>query len=58
MSAAETDEPIERRFGVWTYGSPRNNVLGGAQIPPREETLWGCNHGGLTPRTLSVCICK
>jgi len=41
MSAAETDEPIERRFGVWTHGSPRNNVLGGAQIPPREETLWG-----------------
>jgi len=32
---AKTAEPIEMPFGVWTQG-PRNRVLDGVQIPPRE----------------------
>jgi len=41
VSPTKTDKPIEMSFGLWTVGSPRNHVLGGARIPPREGELLG-----------------
>ena len=36
---AKTAEPIQVRFGLWTWVGPRKHVLDGAQIPHVEGQL-------------------
>jgi len=39
MSPAETAEPIDMPFGLWTRVGPRNHVLDGVPDPPYKETI-------------------
>ena len=40
MSPAETAEPIQLLFGVWTHESPRNRVSVGDLNPPRDGVIF------------------
>ena len=40
LSALKTVELTEVTFGTWPWVGPRNHVLGGAQIPPGEGTIF------------------
>jgi len=43
-NCAETAKPIEMPFGMWTRVGPRNQLLGGAHVPPMVRgNCWGCN---------------
>jgi len=39
VSPAKTAEPIEMPFGLWAQTGPRNHVLDGVHIPPREGAI-------------------
>jgi len=39
LNCAKTTEPIEMAFGVWTQVGPRNQLLGGGQIPPGKGAI-------------------
>jgi len=41
MSCADSVEPIEMSYGVWTRVGARNRVLGGVRIPPEEGVILG-----------------
>jgi len=71
LSALKTVELTEVTFGTWPWVGPRNHVLGGAQIPPGEGTIF-CGGTSLpiiqyrercakcmlvATSCLSICIC-
>ena len=39
VSHAKTAEPIEMPFGLWSWVGPRNHVLYGVHITPREGAI-------------------
>ena len=41
MSCAKVAKPIEMQFGMLSWVGPRNHVLDGVQMPPREGALLG-----------------
>jgi len=47
MSPAETAEPIEIPFGMWTWVNPKNHVVDGVQISTREGTILRAQMGRL-----------
>jgi len=41
MSCAETAEPIQMPFGIWTWMCPRKYILDGSPDPLAKEQLLG-----------------
>jgi len=54
VSSANTAEPIEIPFGMWTHGSPRNRVLLGEQILQGKRLYRGTENIRLNIQSYSV----
>jgi len=56
MSPAETAEPIEMPFGLWTRVGRRNYVLDGMQIPHVKAHFYGDRDGPYRPKIRHTAV--